>query len=176
LEIPQSLTEHIIVERTLSPAPPQQPASVAPPASSNAMTLGPAATGVIRQEYVLDGVIELRSEILTWSLPSGGEDDRYYRLFVQELNDLLGLAYAEGTYWYPASAGSAVWAPGVFANSDHQRQMWTDENTFLGRPVFWEAWRTQRQHAEDRLDIYRLATAPWPVTLRAGSIWLPCLR
>ncbi len=101
LEIPQSLTEHIIVERTLSPAPPQQPASVAPPASSNAMTLGPAATGVIRQEYVLDGVIELRSEILTWSLPSGGEDDRYYRLFVQELNDLLGLAYAEGTYWYP---------------------------------------------------------------------------
>jgi len=45
------------------------------------MTLGPAATGVIRQEYVLDGVIELRSEILTWSLPSGGEDDRLLQAF-----------------------------------------------------------------------------------------------
>jgi len=108
LEIPQLPPEQFqyegrAVKGTPPPTPPapphpSQPAKVAKlPAQASSVVIKPV---MLRQEYVLDGIVTLRGQTLIWGLPTEGGNEDYYASLIYQLNNLLQVSYAPDLTWY----------------------------------------------------------------------------
>lgn len=101
LEIPQFRIEDETFQSQAPAAPTNQPVQGAAPqsqASSNATAASILQPELLRQEYVLDGVVTVEDSVLAWSLRA---DKNIYKRLVYQLNDLLQVSYAPNLAWYP---------------------------------------------------------------------------